>query len=968
MEHSSHAHPLPNGWSTKPPQASPPAQITSSVASPRNRSSTTLQQQHPEALNPQARRLQLRNVGFKAPSFPARRISPLFGVSSQAIDQSPAQISKENTPMSAEKRSTYGENLPPSPVNILQEIHNSTRRKRPSSRPGMATIFQDTTPIKDVDDDGATSWYNEASNNCSPAQFSPSPAVMKLREGSLNEKTPPPLSSSLAKHVTGRSGNRQEPRAISLEAAQHIEYLEAQLASVQAKVDSLTSPTTKNLRSAKMRALTIENRSLRLQNAEWERKHEERFQEEKEKRLEFKAELTTQLRNLEEDISMREARIAELEWEVESMRVKTRDAEGLEEINIGLERRIDMLSKLLVESPTRQDAQSAAPSFKKADSIRRTPRPKSMLSRWASSPGGVRLSGALGTDTAFWQYESFDSMGIQESAEEAMQIEEDHEPFQSPSSEEGLKSPISPRQSRRSGFFEPRSRTSTSMRSAPSSSSRPTSFMSASSNGAASWGLPLPAENDAKACNRRRMRKFPSGSNSLKPLILPTATTIPSLPASAPVYPSIQTTAEQDLSEISIDPTTMFLSGQMDASPTSTTPLNVADRNSTQWAHEQTMKALEGNSGASDAYGGTENTLAPRPTSPEPQPRSRTPSFDERLTRRLRPKSLHRELEQAKRARTGLGITDAVSPDPFQDRLIPLSGDLIPETGRILIGMDTTPSKAPLPDSFLRSRRHLAESDITPKPPKIPPTTSPTQLYKSPSSTTLTPAHAHGIFSRLTSLISQTKREPLDLAKRLLANAWLIGSARLGGVGWWLLGPVYHHRKRERDADTAIVQDSRTPGFLNWFRGRTDESQALLAQSSTAHPRSDNIWPPIWASQHPHLFPCPTCVEPTSRRTFRLWLHFSLTIVLAVGIALKHGPGTLLAELPAHSSPPRSRISAEDEERQCQRSRLEARGLTDRRAISGSTEGGEGSERDSGYGSVIFAETLGPKDFEGRGL
>lgn len=41
---------------------------------------------------------------------------------------------------------------------------------------------------------------------------------------------------------------------------------------------------------------------------------------------------------------------------------------------------------------------------------------------------------------------------------------------------------------------------------------------------------------------------------------------------------------------------------------------------------------------------------------------------------------------------------------------------------------------------------------------------------------------------------------------------------------------------------------------------------------------------------------CADCVEPASKRGFKLWFKFSLALVLAIGIAILEGPGTLLEE------------------------------------------------------------------------
>ncbi|KAL9066882.1 MAG: hypothetical protein Q9161_007301 [Pseudevernia consocians] len=1011
--HSIHAHPLPNGWNTSSDQTIGSSHSSSAITPPTTLSS----QQQNESLSQQTRRLQLRNAGFKGAIFPTRRISPLFITSSTAAEAISRQVSNENSALSAEKRSMYGEDLPPSPVNILQEIQKSTRKKRSSPRPGFGAIFQDNPQTEELSAASETSWYKEGSRNCSPAALTATPInMMKLREGSGNRKTPPPpLSSPLTKQVKkGRNSKAINLRSASSEASKYIEHLESQLASVNAKLDSLTSPNTNKLRSAKLRALTVDNRNLRQDLSAWEKQFAARVQEERDQRLQVEMELRIRLRTLENDIELKDARIAELEWEVESMRVKVGDAEGLEEVNIGLEKRMEILTNLLVHSPNKLDVCSAATSPVRADPIKRTPRPKSMLPKISSPPGAVRLSLSTVSESAFWQPNNIgSSSSAVESPEDAVPDVDEHD-LHSPAYDEGMRSPGYRRQSRQSGSFESRSRTSDSFRSAPSSASRPTSFRSSGSFGPTSWGLPNLADVDARSVNKqRKMRKFPSGSISLRPLILPAATVVPSLPASAPIYPSIEAATRRDSSENLLDSTTSFLSKPVDGSPI-TTPDQPGRHRSTSWAQEQTLKALEGRFMDVKRLDDERASPSIAPTSDEKLfGFGEVPSEDHK--RRSRPRSLQKELEAAELELAGQ--TQALaSPEPFEDGLIPVdivkSPEESPKSGQNMTGIDPTPSKAPLPATFPRQTRLLIESEDTPKREKK--TTSPTytssQPIKALPSTLFTTQHAFGIFSRLTTLISQTKQDPFVLARRLLSNAWAQGSKRLGGMGWWLLGLVYgtRWRKRKRTADSGIVEPTTTQEF-DWHHFTAEASRSRTAEYyfrdyGVCHQRPDSwLSPPHTSAQpmpssntippstpsprprnEPHLFPCNECVEPSSRRTFRLWFQFSLAIVLAVGIAIKHGPASLLCEdndlyLPTHvRKSPRhvtqaSNPQSHEREPLLQAHRSKSRPRPGSRLVIGYTDGTSPPSRvnsvesngvDSGYGSITFAEMLGPADFE----
>ena len=953
MEHS---NPLPDGSPGCTRNTSWTARDLPAITSP---SIATVSQQ--------SRRLQLRNAGFRGPILPSRRISPTFG--SCPPDPFNKPVNNENSPLKLDKRTLYGEDMPPSPVSILQEIHNSTRRKRQGARPGITNIFQDHTASEVTSEGGGTSWYNEQSNNCSPVSFTTSPANMvKLREGSLNQKTPPPLSSPLAKHVKGRNLGRTNLRSTSFEASKYIEHLESQLTALNAKLDSLVSPNTNKARAAKLRALTLETRSLRHELADWERNFSERVKEGVHERLGLEAGLKAQLETLADDGEIKDMRIKELEFEVETLRLKTKDTEALEITNANLEKRIDVLTSLLVQSPTKLEFCSAASSPGKVDPQKRTPRPRSMMPRVPSSPGGVRLSLNAVSESSFWQGRGLRSDSISEAPEDAGDYVDEYNQRSS--------GPAANEQTRTVYSQDNDSVTSPSSRSVPSSSSRPTSLHSSSSLGAASWGLPLHAEKDTntKSTNRqRRMRRFPSGSCSLKPLILPNAAGTPSLPVSAPMcVPSDD--ARRDISNFSLDPTTAFLSHHEFTSPIST-PTQPGRRGSTTWAQDQALKALEGRFGSPGEQ--PEDTVfqSPPTTVEEKLAAVLRVAADEQVHRKSRPKSLEEELKKA------FLDADATSfSGDFADGLIPVdegsiaaappSGKINAESHSILIRVD---NRSACPKSQLRQRHVHIEDDVTPKPHKKP------TLINSPSkalpSTALAKGSAFGLFSRLTEIIAQVKQEPTILARRLLYNAWGLGSARLGGVGWWLLGlvlgPRFGTRKSKADAETG--EENRMVRRFDWRPYEARASRRRTAEcflrrngnSGCLEPPEGNFEPQQTDSGlEPHVFPCGDCVEPSSRRTLRLWFQFSLTIVLAVGIAIKHGPGALLVEQPPTPPLSTSILLVNSAEREAEAGSSDKQ---EEQRRSTAVAGLRQPREQLGVRPLAFAQILGPADFEGRG-
>ncbi|KAI4260689.1 MAG: hypothetical protein L6R42_003941 [Xanthoria sp. 1 TBL-2021] len=863
----------------------------------------------PENTRPsqQTRRLQLRNAGFRGQTLPTRRISPLWSCSVRSPEPFGRVANDENSPNTLEKRLAYGEDLPPNPVNILQELHNSARRKRQPSNRSIGAIFQDSTATAPVDEESSLSWYSETSNNDTPLQLrNSSLPMMKLREVSFNGRTPPPLSSPLAKQTRGRNGNRVHQRTTSAEATKYIEHLESQLVAVNTKLDSLMSPTSHKARAAKLRALTTEARSLRQQVTEWEQKFDDRVQDERSQLAEVEMTLTVRLQALEDEVELKDNRVRDLEWQMDCFKAQVKDAEGLKDVNTDLERRIEFLTNLLVQSPTKLDLCSAATSPSKADPRKRIVRPRSMMPRIPPSPGSKRLSLNIGPDMLYRH--SRQSIGSECS------------PVQSPEAMPGL---LSEREQSGQTESMKESRTSSEMgsghsssyRSPPTSSSRPTSLNSNGSFGAYSWGLPLPPEPDAhvKAGHKqRRMRRFPSGAASLKPLFLPTAAGTPSLPASAPVQTTCHETSQRRFSCASMDPTVAFLSAHDFSSPIDT-PTQPGRRRSTSYARKEALTALEGQSTSSVDKDDVYSIQSPRSCSEEPLETVEEESSEAKPLKKERPRSLGEELAEA-------GLFSASSID---DGLIPYSD----QSSRHGTESEFNPTGPNAFHSHLQGHqpqlRETTESEATPRM-RTPPVKVPTPSPKSIPSTSVATRHAHGLFTRIKGLVLRTKQDPLDLARRLIHNAWAIGIAKLGGMGWWLLGLVYGNRWRRKkqvaDAETTVEEvpapsrewhyfspiprsrnasrphESRQPSNEVLIDSRTLNISSRTAYSTPDTSRRGKAKGSLIPRHEPHLVPCPDCEQPSSRRTFRLWFRFSLAIVLAVGLAIKDGPGSLLKE------------------------------------------------------------------------
>lgn len=878
-----------------------------------------------EIVSQQNRRLQLRNAGFRGSVLPARRTTPFSSKTTSISDLLGRPANEENSPRTVEKRTLYGEDLPPSPVSILQEISNTARQRRSPPRPSLSGILEDSTATKGISRTMIDSGLDDLSPTSSLQPSAGTPFKMhKLREGSLNAKTtPPPLHSPLARTVKGRRRARVGSRSTSFEATRYIEHLESELASLHTKLDALTSPTSTRAQSAKFRALTTQTRQLRQELIEWETKFDERVTDEVYHRTTIEAELKTRIRKLEDEVELKDIKMKELEWELESALVKTKDAESLKSTNLNLERRVDVLTELLAQSPTRLDFQSGLPSPGNTGLTQKTPRPKSMiLPRIPFSPVDGRRSSASGLEAAFWFARNMASTSsIAESPEE-----EALSPMEDGGKELGQTS----MHTRHSRSTEHGSNTSASIR--PSLSSRPTSMTSNSSMGT-SWGLPVPANpnDESKSMSRlRRMRRFPSGTHTLKPLILPTAAVVPSLPASAPIYGTNRSPV-RDISSTSLDPAMAFISKVESSSPF-TTPTQPMRWRSTTWAQKKALDALEGRPAWTPDSDETAISLKLFAETPSQitvvegeMDEPKTVKFSEKQRR-----SLQYELEHIEESLATASETSS-SPDSADqsDRIISVS------VHRPKLHLDISTSTEP-PTSVLGhdspSKHHLlAASVVTPKRPApnlslrlSPPTSNATSA--------LIRATTYGVCTRVTELISSAKQDQLGLARRILRNAWISGSSQIGGLGWWLLGLACGSKRQKRNV-TADRQPDEEEAMtrLDWQHFCAEAGKAWRAeqyhratscisdrshqqaQRRTRHESDGSPQPSkaclLIASNSRGdcygTFPsrCNDCIEPPSRRSLRLWLKLSLAIVLAIGLAIKDGPGVLLVEEPPQSQP-----------------------------------------------------------------
>ena len=168
----------------------------------------------------------------------------------------------------------------------------------------------------------------------------------------------------------------------------------------------------------------------------------------------------------------------------------------------------------------------------------------------------------------------------------------------------------------------------------------------------------------------------------------------------------------------------------------------------------------------------------------------------------------------------------------------------------------------------------------------------------------------YGTLSRCTTLMRDFRKDPLAVARRLIANAWRCNWAVLGKLSWWVLGLFLGPSTRERkqqwdwdDYDGEAIADRHCGEDLH--QSREARRPLLNGQEDVSHARrvhfdGDNNYHDTQAtSSEAHK-------KPGWGKTVMLWGKFSMAIMLAVGGAVVKGPGEMLKEADIRAASRRS--------------------------------------------------------------
>ena len=773
---------------------------------------------------------------------PARRISP-FGTASIS-ELMTHSIDDEGPSHVTERRTLFGEDVSSSPVGILQEITNTARRRRHSPAASLCEIWEDLDLAAKENQYSTTVGIGSKETGRVQALDTPSKTA-KVRKTPRITSSPP------------RRKSHSSQRWVSVEQTEYIEHLESELSSLNTKIDALNSPTALRVQSMRVRGLKTQVHLLEYEVAQWERKAEEMVADEAHRRRMIETGLQTRIRRLEDEGKSKEFKLKEFERELEAAAVKLKELHSLESTNRSLERRVDVLTELLANSPTRLEFQTLGPSSDKHSFIQRAPRPRSMISRALSSPC------------------------IVESPDEEAALES------SPINDE--KNVVAQNHMQLEDFNSSQAGTD-DRTTLQSTSSRPTSTTSSSSLGVSCFSSGTLEDESGFTIRSRTMRRFPSGACALKPLVLPAAAVLPCLPASG-LVPGKRESLSREYAHTLLDSIPASLSREDVASPFST-PVPIRRRRSVNLSQQQALDALEGKSAsileAKDIQVASQqlSDILVKPATSEDEDEFCDETISPLNNKR---RSLQEELaeiqeflaspcnqwsspkSQAKnKGRCPPYNVDDTAPLPaaaeMAEHATSCSCDCSSKCQQI--------SNIPLVISKgCRSKSSLAMDYVD-------------NVHVSAAFST----SKVGIFTQLNDLINAVKQNPWALGRRILANTWRRASSKLAGLTWWLLGLLFGSGSRPRN---------QTANF------KTDEEEMARKMCCRHHAFPPTNKVAFTAHRPLRESPVHNPVQPSSRRSLRLWLRFSLAIVLAVGIAIKEGPGRLMA---TDSSPTAAKI------------------------------------------------------------
>jgi len=707
------------------------------------------------------------------------------------------------------------------------------------------------------------------------------------------------------------------------DTVKYIEHLESQLAALQTQIQSLSSPSTSKTQSAKLRAMNSESRLLKQEIADWESKFHERVKEQLEQHEVVVGKLKAEIRHLEKRVEVDIDQIKELQVQSDD---KTRQLVVVESANYDLERRLEFMSELLATSTSRIDLHSD----NQLNSSRRGGRPKSV--------------GPLRIPTPVLQ---------QFSPQRDQRQRRSHDPTRTPD----LDSPV--QSGAEENPFERLRASARSIESSPELASVVSEntlveslSMSPGSRRSMIFSQSVNSEQESRNRPVRRMRRFYTGSTGPRSLILPATTHGTSFPTSAPIpespNPSVHhhhMSREGFGFKLPISPERPRMHKRSATWDEGESMSVRARRIATISPIAETDSPLPLRQPLSLSHDG--NRTPPTPFFPPPQPASQevTPSFSDDSAQLManraislssvRGRNLFDELSRIKLDDDNEDtntVTHYPSSSPFRTFSGPASFNATP-LATSAPQLEHSPHNSPTP---AQSAGPYKAANMAAKRSAASLSAS---SYSSPKESLSSPSP--GLVERLLSLISRRLDASLPSVKTVVSSAWSILSLSRPVLEFrfWLIRLLLGDLKKKhlhllslRDAAQRPnrVMDNMVPvppgssagtvglglshagsiGRSGSIRHRTklldafDENDVESSSLRSRRRRSRKASSDPDSEESDELMNATELIEPEARlhdtSTPVNWLKFSMTLVFAVGVAIKDGPATLFT--PSRSS------------------------------------------------------------------
>lgn len=156
----------------------------------------------------------------------------------------------------------------------------------------------------------------------------------------------------------------------------------------------------------------------------------------------------------------------------------------------------------------------------------------------------------------------------------------------------------------------------------------------------------------------------------------------------------------------------------------------------------------------------------------------------------------------------------------------------------------------------------------------------------------------YATLSRYTSYIQGFKKDPLALARRVIANAWRSNWAMFGRMSWWVLGLFIGFRRRSTNSADFDWDRYDGESIAHRYCSQDGDDGILLQDEHDADiraaPRRPNQTsnPPATAAEMAAKDP-----GPGWGKSVFLWGKFSVAIMLAIGGAIVKGPAEMLRDI-----------------------------------------------------------------------